>query len=178
MTSAPRGSLRRALDGLYQTCGVLAGASLIAIALCVLIQICARLIGLVVPWTAEFAGYAMAASTFLALASTFNSGGHIRVDLLLSHLPGRARRGAEILSLLLGNLVVGYFAWHVVVMTWQSYQFNDVGQGTFPVPLWIPQAFMALGVVALAVLLIDNLVRLVVSGTTSYPRDGAQPSTV
>jgi TRAP-type C4-dicarboxylate transport system permease small subunit len=157
---------------------MLAGASLIAIAVCVLIQILARFVGLVVPWTAEFAGYAMAASTFLALASTFNAGGHIRVDLLLAHLPVRVRHWAEVLSLVLGNFVVGYFAWYVVVMTWESYLFNDVGQGTFPVPLWIPQAFMALGVLALSILLVDNLVRLLLFGTTSYPRDGVQPSTV
>ena len=149
-----------------------------AIALCVLIQVCARVLGLVVPWTAEFAGYAMAASSFLALAHTFNTGGHIRVDLLLARLTGRARWGAELLCLVLGNLVVGYFAWYVVVMTWQSYKFNDVGQGTFAVPLWMPQSLMALGVVALAILLFDNLVRFVTTGTTSYPRDDAQPSTV
>jgi TRAP-type C4-dicarboxylate transport system permease small subunit len=178
MTSARRGTLRRALDFLYTGCGILAGAALVAIATCVLIQICARLLGLVVPWTAEFAGYAMAACSFLALASTFNTGGHIRVDLLLARLPDRARHTAEILCLVLANIIIGYFAWFIVLMTWQSYKFNDVGQGTFAVPLWIPQAFMALGIVALAILLADNLVRFLVSGTTSYPRDDAQPSTV
>lgn len=178
MTSAPRGVVRRALDRFYAGCGILAGAALIAIAVCVLIQVCARLLGLVVPWTAEFAGYAMVASSFMALAHTFNTGGHIRVDLLLARLKGRTRQGAELLCLVVGNVVVGYFAWYVVVMTWQSYKFNDVGQGTFAVPLWMPQSFMALGIVALAILLLDNLFRFVLTGTTSYPRDEAQPSTV
>lgn len=178
MTAARRDALRRALDLFYTGCGVLAGIALVAIAVCVLIQICARLLGVVVTWSAEFAGYAMAASSFLALAYTFNTGGHIRVDLILARLPAGARRAAELLSLILGNLVVGYFAWYSVVMVWQSYVFKDVGQGSFPVPLWMPQAFMALGVVALAVLLIDNLVRFVLWDTTSYPRDGSQPSTV
>ena len=72
----------------------------------------------------------------------------------------------------------GYFAGYSVVMAWQSYVFKDVGQGTIAVPLWIPQSVMALGVVALAIALLDNLVRFVVWGTTSYPRDGSQPSTV
>ena len=178
MTSPPRGVVRRVLDGFYLACGVLAGVSLVAIAACVFIQVCARLLGLVVPWTAEFAGYAMVACTFLALAHTFNTGGHIRVDLLIGRFRGRARWCAELLSLVLGNLVVGYFAWYVVVMAWQSYRFNDVGQGTFAVPLWYPQSLMALGIVALAVLLLDNLIRFLATGTTSYPRDAAQPSTV
>ena len=178
MTAAPRAAIRRALDLLYAGCGVLAGISLVAIAVFVLIQVAARLLGLVVTWTAEFAGYAMAASSFLALAYTFNSGGHIRVDLLLGRLPPRAQRWVEIGCLVLGVLIAGYFARYSVVMAWQSYVFNDVGPGTVVVPLWIPQSVMALGVVALAISLLDNLVRFVVRGTTSYPRDGAQPSTV
>jgi TRAP-type C4-dicarboxylate transport system permease small subunit len=177
MRSPRPGVVRRALNGFYAGCGVLAGAALVSIALCVLIQVCARLLGLVVPWTAEFAGYAMAASSFLAVAHTFNTGGHIRVDLLLARLKGRARRSAEFACLVLGNLVVGYFAWYVVVMAWQSYQFNDVGQGSLAVPLWIPQSLMALGVTALAILLVDNLIRFVTTGTTSYPRDEARTST-
>ncbi len=178
MTPARQGGVRRTLDRFYAACGILAGVALIAIALCVIIQIVARLLHVVVPWTAEFAGYAMAASSFLALAHTFNTGGHIRVDLLLGKLRGRTRQGAELLCLVLGNIVVGYFAWHVVVMTWQSYAFNEMGQGTFAVPLWIPQSVMAFGLVALAILMIDNLVRFLLTGTTSYPRDEAQPSTV
>ena len=178
MTAAPRRAIRRGLDLLYAGCGFTAGISLVAIAVLVLIQVVARLLGLVVTWSAEFAGYAMAASSFLALASTLNSGGHIRVDLLLGRLPRGAQRWAEILCLVLGVLIVGYFAWYSVVMAWQSYVFNDVGQGSIVVPLWIPQSVMAFGVVALAISLLDNLVRFVVFGTTSYPRDGSQPSTV
>ena len=96
---ARRGALRRGLDSFYAVCGFLAGTALVGIALCVLLQIVARLAGFVVTWTAEFAGYAMAASSFLALASTLRSGGHIRVDLLLIRLPRRARHAAELACL-------------------------------------------------------------------------------
>jgi TRAP-type C4-dicarboxylate transport system permease small subunit len=136
----------------------------------VLLQIGARLAGAVVSWTAEFAGYAMAASSFLALAFTLKTGGHIRVDLLLVRLPRGGRRVAELACLVLGTAIVGYFAWHSVVMAWQSHAFNEVGQGTFAVPLWIPQSLMALGIVALFVLLLDNLVTFSLRGETSYPR--------
>lgn len=177
--SDPRpGMLRRSLDFFYTGCGVLAGISLVAIAVFVLIQIIARLLGIVVTWTAEFAGYAMAASSFLALAYTFNSGGHIRVDLLLGRLPVTAKRWMELLCLVMGIVIVGYFAWSCIVMTWQSFLFNDMGQGSFAVPLWIPQALMTIGVVAMAVALLDNLVLYLLWGTTMYPRDGTQPSTV
>jgi hypothetical protein len=53
-------------------------------------------------------------------------------------------------------------------MTWWSFRFNAVGQGSFPVPLWVPQSVMAFGIVALAVALIDSLVRVVVRGEAPY----------
>jgi TRAP-type C4-dicarboxylate transport system permease small subunit len=178
MTTAPRYSARRILDRFYAVCGVLAGAALVAILVCVVIQVVARVLRMVVPWTAEFAGYALAASAFLALASTFRNGGHIRVDLLVSRLTGRTRQAVELFCLVVGSLVVGYFAWHMAVMTWQSYAFNEMGQGSLAVPLWIPQSVMAFGVVALAVQMLDNLIRFLLTGTTSYARDQAQASTV
>lgn len=175
MSPAPRGAIRRALDVFYAGCDVLAGIALVGICVCVVIQIVARLVGAVLPWTTEVAGYMMAATSFLALAGTFNSGGHIRVDLLLGRLHGTPRRVAELACLLLGSAIMVYFAWHVLFMTWQSYEINDVGQGSVAIPLWIPQAFMALGTLALAVLLVDNLVRFALTDTTSYPRDADQP---
>lgn len=178
MTSAPRGALRRSLDAFYAGCDFLAGIALVGIGVCVVIQIVARLLGLVLPWTTEVAGYMMAATSFLALAGTLNSGGHIRVDLLLGRLRGRARRAAELACLVLGSAIIVYFAWHVLFMTWQSYEINDVGQGVVAIPLWIPQSFMALGTLALAVLLLDNLIRFALTNTTSYPRDAAQPMAV
>jgi len=84
----------------------------------------------------------------------------------------------ESLCLSMAIVIVGYFAWYCIVMTWQSFLFNEMGQGSFAVPLWIPQALMTIGVVAMAVALLDNLVLYLLGGTTLYPRDGTQPSTV
>jgi TRAP-type C4-dicarboxylate transport system permease small subunit len=169
-------AVRRGLDRFYTGCGIAAGVSLVAIAVFVLIQIIARILGVVITWTAEFSGYAMASSSFLGLVYTFNTGGHIRVDLVLGWLPARPRRWVEILCLAMGLAVVGFFAWHSIVMTWQSYVLHDVGQGSIAVPLWIPQTIMSLGVLALAIALLDNLVRYVAWGTTAYPRSTSHHS--
>lgn len=171
-------ALRRGLDRFYTGCGIAAGISLVAIAVFVLAQVIARMLGIVITWTAEFSGYAMASSSFLGLVYTFNTGGHIRVDLILGWLSRRPRRWFEILCLAMGLAVVSYFAWHSIVMTWQSYVLGDVGQGALRVPLWIPQTLMSVGILALAVSLLDNLVSYVAWGTTTYPRGNAQPSVV
>ena len=62
--------MRKILNGCYTACGVVSGLALVGIVAFVLIQIVARPLGLVVSWSAEFAGYAMAASSFMGLAYT------------------------------------------------------------------------------------------------------------
>ncbi len=170
--------MRRLLNGFYTGCGVLSGLALVGIVACVLLQIGARAAGVVVSWTAEIAGYSMAASSFLGLAYTLNTGGHIRVALLLDRLPPAAQRWVERGCLAIASLVSGYFCWWTCAMVWDSWQFNEMGQGVIAIPLWIPQLWMALGVLALWVSLIDSLVCHLIDESTLYPRGGDQPSTV
>ena len=168
--------MRKILNGCYTACGVVSGLALVGIVAFVLIQIVARPLGLVVSWSAEFAGYAMAASSFMGLAYTLNTGGHIRVNLLADRLPTSWQRWLERLCLVMASGIVGFFAWYCVAMTYDSYQFNEMGQGIIAVPLWIPQLWMALGVACLWLALVDNLLTHLMNETTQYPRDGTQPS--
>jgi len=167
------GTTRRALNLFYNGCGVLAGLSLIAITAFVMLQIVARPIGIVFTWTTEYAGYAMASLSFLGLAYTFNSGGQIRVAMLLNVLPSSGRRWLDGFCLVMALGVMGYFTWNSGVMTWQSHVFNDVGQGVVPVPLWIPQTIMTFGLFAQVVAIADNLVCLILYGETIFKDDEA-----
>ena len=54
-------------------------------------------------------------------------------------------------SLVVGLGFVGYFAWHAVHLTYDSWQFNDMAQGVVAVPLWIPQLGYAGGLVILSI---------------------------
>jgi TRAP-type C4-dicarboxylate transport system permease small subunit len=170
--------MRKALTLLYTGCGVFAGAALVSIVACVLLQIVARLAGVVVSWTAEVAGYSMAASSFMGLAYTLNSGGHIRVTLLLKRLSTSSQRWFERACLGLAVLIIGYFGWWTFAMVWDSWQFNEMGQGIIAIPLWIPQLWMAIGLLALWISLLDNLVCHLIDERTRYPRGGDQPSSV
>jgi len=61
--------LRRLLDFIYFASGALAAVSLVAILLLIVVQMIARWTGEVFPGAASYAGYAMAASSFLAFAN-------------------------------------------------------------------------------------------------------------
>ena len=112
----------------------------------------------------EFAGYAMLASAFLAMASTFGRGEHIRVTLLLQRLKGRARRVAELWCLALGSLLSGYLAWFSVRLCYLSWELNDLSTGLIAIPLWIPQLGMAIGAVVLMIAVVEQLVVVAAGG--------------
>ncbi len=155
--------MRAALELLYRTSGRLAGFFLIAIAVLSLAQIGGRLLGFAAHSFDEFAGYCMAASSFLGLATTLRASEHIRMTLIVHRTRGAARRALETACLAAGGFLVGFFAWHAADMVWFSYATHDVSQGLVPVPLWIPQAGMALGLAVLLVALLDDLA-VVLSG--------------
>ena len=149
--------LRTLLDRLYLSAGIAAGACLVLMALLILAQIVGRWFGVIIPSTEDFSGFLLAAASFLALAYTLRSGGHIRVNLLVSHLHGRTRFAAELLVLNIGVALALYPAWWCAFLAIESYQFEEVSSGYIPVPLWIPQIPMGMGLAILAVALLDEL---------------------
>jgi TRAP-type C4-dicarboxylate transport system permease small subunit len=149
--------MRRALDLLYRAAGALAGVFLATTFLVILAGILSRTFGFYLRGTDDYAGYAMAASGFLALGYTFKHGEHIRVSLVLERLGGRRRRALEALALAVSTLAAAVFAWYSVRLSWNSREFNDVSQGVDATPLWIPQLAMAVGAVVLLVALVDDL---------------------
>src|SRR5512139_585044 len=151
-------TLRRILDALYLAAGWLAALFLMGTLAMVLIGIAGRLLHFHLPGTDAYAGYCMAAAGFLALAHTLKRGEHIRVTLILERLPVRARHRMEVVSLAVGVLLAGLFAYYSVRLAFQSWQFNDISTANDATPLWIPQLTMALGTVVLLVALLDELV--------------------
>ena len=150
--------MRRILDFLYDASAWLAALAMIGVLLMVLLSIVSRQVGFHVPGTDAYAGYAMAAAGFLALAHTLKRNEHIRVTLLLGRLRGRARHGLEMWALSAAVLLAGLFAFYAVRLAWVSRAINDVSTGNDATPLWIPQLAMALGTVILLVALVDEWV--------------------
>lgn len=153
--------LCRFLDGLYTAGGVLASLFLIAILVLIVIQMLARWTGQVFSGAPDYAGYCMAAASFLAFAHALNRGAHIRVSLLLN-IMGRFRHALEIWCFAVGAAASGYLAWYAVKATQWSHKFNDISQGQDATPLWIPQLGMSIGAVLLAICFFDNLLRLII----------------
>ena len=68
------------LDRFYNGAGVVAAVFMVTILLLIVGQMIARWASVTFPGSTEYAGYAMAATSFFALAYTLTHGGHIRVN--------------------------------------------------------------------------------------------------
>lgn len=163
--------LRRILDTLYQGAGVLAALCLIAILVLIVLQMLARWTGEVFPGAPEYAGYAMAAASFLAFANALNRGAHIRVSILLQAVPKPARRWLEIWCFGVGAAVMWYFTYYAQRFVYWSWKFNEVSQGQDRTPLWIPQSAMLIGAAIMAIALTDHLIHVLVKGEHRIRRD-------
>ncbi len=166
--------LRKGLDGLYLLAGYAAGVFLIAIFVLMMILSAGRPLGINLPAGDDFAAWCMAATAFLGLAHTFRSGEMIRVGLLIDRFDGRTRRTIEIASLIVGCGFIGFFAWHAVVMNYQTYVFKDMAQGVVPVPLWIPQLGYSGGLVILLIAFVDELVHVLRGNDPRYEKPKPQ----
>lgn len=159
--------IRTVLDSLYTWSGYLAAFFLAAIGLAVIAQIAGRFIGVTIEGT-ELAGFCLAATSFFALAHTFKSGSHVRVNLLVRRFTGTTGRLVEMWCCGASAVIVGYAAWYAVLLTVQSYQFNDISPGLLAMPFWIPQAGMAAGLLLLTVALVDEMILVACGREPSY----------
>jgi len=172
--------MRKALDFLYRASGVAAAGFLVAICVVVLLQVGANVIdvaaawvlghsiGLMVPSYAEFAGFFLAAASFLALAYTLRCGAHIRVSMLIQNLTAAQRRFIEIWCAGVGAVLSGYFSVYVLGLILESLAFGDLSPGMIPVPLWIPQVPMAIGLVVLTIALVDEFLEALAGREPHY----------
>ena len=169
--------MRQFLDKFYWSCSVIASIFIVLICIIVLIQVVFNVIdklaalitgmaiGFVLPSYAEFAGYLLAASMSFALADTLKSGSHIRVTLITQKMSARQFWFSEIFAHVVGLFLSIFFAYWAFHLVYDSFRFNDLSPGIVPVPIWIPQLSMALGVAALAVCFADQLVSTFVGRT-------------
>jgi TRAP-type C4-dicarboxylate transport system permease small subunit len=156
--------MRASLDRIYDAAGWLAAIFMIGTLVFVLLGIFGRIFGFHVRGTDAYAGYCMAACGFLALAHTLRRNEHIRVTLLLGHVPAGARKALETWCHLIAVALAAILAFYSVRLVWQSHTFNDISTANDATPLWIPQLAMAVGTVILFIAFVDAFVAVLGDG--------------
>ncbi|MDH4114677.1 MAG: TRAP transporter small permease [Burkholderiaceae bacterium] len=149
--------MRSILDPFYTALGVLGALFILATLVVEVVGIAGRELGYSMAGLDSYAGYCLAAGSFLAMAHALRRGDHIRVTLILTRLKGRTRYWMEVLCLCIAALLSAYFAYFSARLVWGSYTLNDVSQNVDATPLWIPQLSMAIGLFGLAVAFAEQL---------------------
>ena len=124
------------LDRVYQISGIIAASFMVLILLLIVGQMVARWSGMVFPGGTEFAGYAMACTSFFALAYTLNHGAHIRVSIFLN-MNNFLRFWLDAFAMLIAAIIATYFARYAVKTNFMSETLNDRTQGLDQVPEWL-----------------------------------------
>jgi len=150
--------MRSLLDKLYLSSGILSGLCMIAICVIILARVIGRWLGIEVPSSDDFAGFLLAASSFLGLAYTFRHGGHIRVSLFTSRLSKSMHRYVDSIVLILGASLIIYLTWHISYLVYESHLFEEVSSGYIAIDLWIVQLPLAIGMVIFAIACIDQCI--------------------
>lgn len=134
----------RILDKIYLASGIIAACFMVLILLTIIGQMVARWSSVTFQGSTEFAGYAMAATSFFAFAHALNRGAHIRVSIFLN-LNNFTRLWLDAFAMWIAALTATYFARYAVKTNIFSEMLNDRTQGQDQVPEWVLSAVTMLG---------------------------------
>ena len=134
----------RFLDKIYLAAGVLAALCMISILLIIVAQMVARWSSIAFPGSTDYAGYAMAATSFFALAHALSRGAHIRVSVFLN-MNNATRFWLDTIATWVGAITATYFARFAIKTNAFSALLNDRTQGQDQVPEWLLTAFTMFG---------------------------------
>ena len=146
------------LKTLYRLSGYVAAFFLILVATFILTGIASRIFGFYIRGLAEYSGYSMAASSFLALAYTFGEKGHIRITLFLEKSKGNFRRILELWCLFVATFFSGFLSYYFIKMLIISIKFRERSEGADEILIWIPQLSLAIGSTIFFICVIHNFI--------------------
>lgn len=126
----------RILDRIYLAAGVVAAGFMVLILLLIILQMIARWASITFPGSTEYAGYAMAATSFFAFAHALTRGAHIRVSIFLN-MNNFSRFWLDAFAMLIAAWTATYFARYAIKTNVLSEMLNDRTQGQDFTPEWL-----------------------------------------
>ena len=103
------------------------------------------------PWANEVSEYALFGITVLTAPWLLRRGQHVRLDLLLVALPGRAAWLMEALADIIGFVTCAVLIRYSVIMAWDSYRLGSITIKNLVFPEWwtvapLPACFLLLAI--------------------------------
>jgi TRAP-type C4-dicarboxylate transport system permease small subunit len=136
---------------------------LLSIAVLFVLEILARALGaesMTFVW--EYSGYFQAVAILLGSAYTLNSGGHIRVGLVMKQVSPPVQRVLEAVCTIAGLAGAALLCG---ALSYEAFLSFDIGRESYfstETPLWVPQAALALSALLLVLAFVARLIRVLI----------------
>ena len=152
-------TIRRVTDRLLTGMGLTCGVLFLALGFFITIDVLGRKSGLFgTRVTDEIGGYFLALAGSWGLAYALRMDAHVRIDVLLPHMPRRLRAFMDFLAMAFMALFAFLISAKLWQMVSQSIEYKSTSNSYLLAPLWIPQSLLALGFSALAFTAVFTLV--------------------
>lgn len=109
-------------------------------------------------WQTEAVVYLMIAATLLGLPYVQRLRGHVNVDLIPLALPRGARKGLEVLTLMLSITVIAVMLWHGFEFWHVAWSRGWTSDTVWAVRLWIPYLALPVGLGLFLLQLVADLI--------------------
>ncbi|MDR3265777.1 MAG: TRAP transporter small permease [Synergistaceae bacterium] len=100
-------------------------------------------------WAQETSTYLFMWTMLAGSAYTLMQGKHVRIDLIIEHLPKKVQLALDALTSLAGVAFCAVVAWQAWEMTWSSLRLGKVSATLLRIPMWIPQSSLLIGFILL-----------------------------
>ena len=138
---------------------LLAGIATLAIAVCISADVLLRyFLNSPLLFVDEVASFLLVLVIFGGLAYTFLSGGHVRVDLITTHLPPALRAWLRAAGLALGIAFILIVSWTTLQSALTAYRYGRVST-VMLYPLWAPMLLIPAGLLLMSAVMLGALRR-------------------
>ncbi len=140
----------RITDALTYITGWVAALCLVAAALIVTEAVIVRkLLGISTIWQIEASVFLLIFTVFVGAPFVQKNEHHLNVDLVIIHLSPRTREITLIVVSIFTCILTAILAWYAWPMWWETVVNNEHSESLWGPPLWIPFAFLPLGMTIL-----------------------------
>jgi len=152
--------LDRAVRVLEPVMRAIAAIGILVLMLMTIANIALRTTGRGITGVIEITEVLLVVIVFLGMTTAGRDGQHIRASLLTDRLPGEGSRGVRISAAVIS---LGILAWMISATTIRAIASVHAGEfrfGLVPVPIWPARVVIPIGLAALAVVVVLQLVSL------------------
>lgn len=108
-------------------------------------------------WSLAFSQFMLLYAIFLGSAYCFQENGHIRVDILLDHVPKKARAILNVMGLSMASVFVGVLGWQAYNTTVMSARFDWLTITTLQIPSAYLYIIIFIGSILMLLALISQM---------------------